>query len=849
MKNIILSSLLACFIFSCDNRTYTRNQNNIIISANSELNRSSTAGNLMTTALQQENALDIVLYPKQLMRKNQSILYKEKLSDTEINTLLSIYPEGVMDQFYIGTMTGKTIKELLFERTIEVFSAELEVSGLRYYFMFDGGIPISQTVTDIKGKPLDDNKIFRVAISKFFHFSGETFPSYKYRNSIDRKFQNSFTEISARDSLRRFLSRKKNLNIPNLTYQRALVEKTPAKKISGVLKISEVQGDGHLSKYRGDIVTVEAVITAAAALEWYPGGFEYYLQEEETDWDNNPATSEAIQLYLDAPLSIFEVGDKVRVTGTVFEEATNSGMSKTQIRDLHSYKIVEKNVKLPRPIRLGQQGRKIPKKHISTYHGNLNYKDHLNLNDGIDFWESLEGMQIIVNNPKIVGFRGGKESSNPFDQKDYLTLYVLPDGDYIDKNLTAGGGIQPIPSKESWNPNILTVASGNLSRGLDTERVYQVGELIEGPVEGILQYGKNIFGDGEYSLVVPRPTEAIENFNQQNVSNMSSDCLDPTTGVVLLKCRPQSSFSSDENSLTIAAYNLKNLAGNEPTRIEATGEMISENLKCPDIISLVEVQDDNGLDFSGSSSAKVTLNKIIDTIDCPKKSYQAMSINPKLHNEGGQPGGNIQVAIIYDQNKLFFEPRHNPAALAETTVLSDGSLSNNPGRVYPNDPAFKNTRKSLVAQFYFKNEPIYILVNHFNSKLGDASHWGPVQPVMRRSEIKRAKLAQKINHFVSLIERRSPKANIAVMGDFNAYLNEGPMKVLEGNLLYNLMRTLPQNKRYTTNHNGNSQSIDYIFVNRRLRQSSPSFEVLHLNSDYMGRLSDHDPVLGRFVFN
>ena len=53
-----------------------------------------------------------------------------------------------------------------------------------------------------------------------------------------------------------------------------------------------------------------------------------------------------IQLYLDAPLSIFEVGDKVRGTGTGFEEATNSGMSKTQIRDLHSYKIVEKNVKL-----------------------------------------------------------------------------------------------------------------------------------------------------------------------------------------------------------------------------------------------------------------------------------------------------------------------------------------------------------------------------------------------------------------------------------------------------------------------------------------------------------------------
>ena len=74
------------------------------------------------------------------------------------------------------------------------------------------------------------------------------------------------------------------------------------------------------------------------------------------------------------------------------------------------------------------------------------------------------------------------------------------------------------------------------------------------------------------------------------------------------------------------------------------------------------------------------------------------------------------------------------------------------------------------------------------------------------------------------------------------------MKILEGNILTNLMHQLPENKHYTTNHNGNSQALDYIFVNKGFKANKPKFEVLHLNSDFMGRLSDHDPVQAVFTF-
>jgi len=74
------------------------------------------------------------------------------------------------------------------------------------------------------------------------------------------------------------------------------------------------------------------------------------------------------------------------------------------------------------------------------------------------------------------------------------------------------------------------------------------------------------------------------------------------------------------------------------------------------------------------------------------------------------------------------------------------------------------------------------------------------------------------------------------------------MKVLEGDILVNMMRMLPKKERYSTNHNGNSQPLDYIFSTKEILERDAKFEVLHINSDYMGRTSDHDPVIGKFNF-
>ncbi|MBT4790028.1 MAG: hypothetical protein HON90_00530 [Halobacteriovoraceae bacterium] len=835
----------AIFIFlaisSCSQDSYKRSQKDVVISAATSPLESSSAGNLVASAIKEVNDLDMVFYPKDLLIKDNIGLYSNTLSEQQKQELISILPLGTLDQFYIGNMAGKNIKKFLYMRTIEKYEVELEVAGVKYNFIFKGGFPLSKSVRLENGGKLIDDQFYRVAISKYFYAPGDIFPSYTYRNGIDRIFKNTFIEVSARDCLYKYLSDSPNY-IPSLTYKRAMVKLVNTKE-RGELSISQVQGESHLSPFMGETVTVRGIVTAMGALDWYPGGTEFYLQSEVND--NNPKTSEAIHVYISEFIPEVELGDLVEVKAEVYEEITLSGLTRTQLRKIKKMQVIGKRP-LPKALAIGKGFLPIPNQQISTYVGNINFKKSLKLTDGIDFWESLEGMRVSIKDVRVVGFRGGKESSDPSEEKDHLTLFLLPDGKNPNKILTNGGGVLPNPDQDLWNPQIITLVSNNLSTHLDTKVAYNVGDIIEGQLTGIIQYSKNLFGDGEYTLILPQAQSTLDKFTHKERFDIS--CLEEKVKTVLLICRPRVEQKQSDDSLSIASYNLKNLSSNDQSRIDETGDMITNSLGCPDILGLVEVQDDNGLDFMGNSHAQITINKIIAAIDCDGKSYRSLNINPSLHTEGGQPGGNIRVAMIFDENKLGFTRRGVQGARVETRVLRGGILSTNPGRIFPNERAFLRTRKSIIAQFDFRGESIYVIVNHFNSKLGDSGQWGAVHPIKRGSERKRAKLAYKMNDFVTLIERRNPKAKIAVIGDFNAYLNEAPMKILEGHSLFNLMRTLPVDQRYTTNHNGNSQSLDYIFINKGFQANEPMFKVLHLNSDYMGRLSDHDPIYSLFNF-
>ena len=621
----------------------------------------------------------------------------------------------------------------------------------------------------------------------------------------------------------------------------------------GTQTISSIQGTKFMSEMYGYEVTTTGVVTAVGVVDNYPGGTDILIQSSSSD--NDPRTSEAIKISLPGTTKVKD-GDLVRVTGTVYEVMANTGLSSTTIRDVKSLKVLTTDVSLPPLLKLGKGGTKIPDTVISSHKGNVNQKNSLDISETLDFFESIEHMRVKISNPRVLGFRGGNEDMRDGDTgrkgpKSHLTLYVKADGETFSGQTSVGGLILD-EMTHNHNPEILQIATGQFSKGIATGNYYKVGDLLEGELEGVFTFNMNLFGDGEYVLMTPTPQELLGENNKADKTETP------------LYDRGRTTITSDEDSLTIATYNIENLGGNQDARIDDLAISLKANLNCPDIVNLVEVQDNNSADFSGTSEADITLKKIItamkkkhsvtkdeEQIELCSREYKAINIDPLAFNEGGQPGGNIRVAMIYDASKVTFKERSIPAPFAETIVGKNGSLNYNPGRVFPQDDAFSGSRRSMVSEFEFRGKKVFVIGNHFNSKLGDSSLYGANQPFSSGSETRRINIASKINEFVRVIEKRSPGAGIVVLGDFNANIDETSMQVLKGDVLLNLIEKdnlVETRDRYTTNHNGTSQALDYIFSNSEMNKNGVELEVLNVNSDYMGRTADHDPLIAKFKF-
>jgi predicted extracellular nuclease len=93
--------------------------------------------------------------------------------------------------------------------------------------------------------------------------------------------------------------------------------------------IHDIQGSGLASPMVGSIATIEGVVVGAYQAPGEFGGF--HVQEEDSDADGDPATSEGIFVFSSVPV---HVGDQVRVKGTVAEFS-----NLTELNNVSSVKI------------------------------------------------------------------------------------------------------------------------------------------------------------------------------------------------------------------------------------------------------------------------------------------------------------------------------------------------------------------------------------------------------------------------------------------------------------------------------------------------------------------------------
>jgi hypothetical protein len=504
------------------------------------------------------------------------------------------------------------------------------------------------------------------------------------------------------------------------------------------------------------------------------------------------------------------VGDAITVSGTVKEyrpgSTSSTNLTTTEI-DNPTIKITGSNVPLPRPARIGPGGRIPPSRIIDSGDNGDIEKSHVYdpRHNGIDFWESLEGMRVELDDAQVVG------PTNSFGETK-----VVPVGSSI---RTARGGI--VARSGDFNPERVVLAPT-----LAKVPTANVGDSYRGATVGVLDYD---FGNYE---ILPTSSPVLHKGNLQR----------------------QVVRRATANELSVATFNVENLAPSDPqSKFDTLGQYAVHNLGAPDVLALEEIQDNDGATDDGVVAANQTLQKLVDAIKAAGgPTYQWAEIDPTNDADGGEPGGNIRVAFLYrTDHGLQFVSRGQGDATTATTVMTDAhhrpELSLSPGRIAPTDPAWNASRKPLAGQFTFHGRTVFIIANHFDAKLGDDPLFGRYQPPQESSAVQRHQQATLVNQFVGDIEKIDRNADVVVVGDLNDYDFSGTTSILTGShRLVDLPGTLPVQQRYTYVYEGNSEVLDHILLSPALaKPRTYDYQPVHLNSEFADQISDHDPQIVR----
>ncbi|MBM6579138.1 endonuclease/exonuclease/phosphatase family protein [Microvirga sp. BT689] len=553
----------------------------------------------------------------------------------------------------------------------------------------------------------------------------------------------------------------------------------------------QTQNPNRESVLNGQTVTTTGIITGIQMTGTTRG---FYIQD--VTGDGNAATSDGIFVFMGSNWTpSFEVGDEVAVNGRVDENFGLTRIDGGTTSRAATVTLIDKGNALPEAIVIGPNGIKPPTTSVA---------------EAIDFYEALEGMRVTIEPTRVVG------ATNNFGE-----IYTVIEGAYDPSSLNDRGGLSIAPG--DFNPE--RIQFDNIRDSLNMPML-DVGARRDS-ITGIMSYGFSTYE----VLIGTSPKVTAQSTLQAEVTNVRA---------------------SNEFFLSFANYNVENLDINDDDgdadvdggQFAKLADQIVKNMGSPHVIALQELQDDSGTVDNGILSADITLQKLVDEIvKAGGPRYKFAYLNPEDGKDGGADGGNIRQAFLYNDDVVDLVP---------------GSLE----RIIDPDPAvndaFNASRKPLVAKFIFNGEEYTFINNHLNSKNGDGAIFGTTQPPALGSQAQRIEQTKLINAYVDDLLADDANANIVVLGDMNDFSWSDPLKTLDGTfgggqqVLWNMADEFIANPADRTDYvfEGNSQSLDHIYVSAAMRARMEALDILRINSEFdiEQRASDHDALVARSTF-
>lgn len=589
--------------------------------------------------------------------------------------------------------------------------------------------------------------------------------------------------------------------------------------------IQQIQGSHHISPLDGTAVNeVEGVVTTVSSTG---------LWIQSTSPDDDDATSEGLFVYTRTRPSV-EVGDTVSVDGYVdeYRPGGSGGWDNLTTTAIVSPTVtVTGTAEVPAPVVLGED-RTAPQQVIDAEDPkNVEYDDAAFRpdRDAIDFYESMEGMQVGVRDAQVVGPTG----------------YEIP--------VVPGSGVEATR----------TEADGVLYSGYDRPNAMRV--LVD---DVLLPAGS--LPDADVRDTLPGLVAGPLDYSFANFKLLATEVPTVQDGGLEREVAPE----QHDRELSVAAFNVENLAPDNPqAKFDRLAAQVVTNLRSPDIIAMEEVQDASGSTDDGTVDSEATTDKLIAAIEAAGgPTYEARWVNPQDKADGGQPGGNIRNVLLHRTDRdIEFVERSSGAADSAAEVVADkegAHLTESPGRIAPSSPAFEDSRKPLVGEYRYRGERVFVAAVHFSSKGGDDPLFGRWQQPVRFSEDARHEQAREVRAFADDLLAADPEAKFVVAGDVNDFefseTTDILTDILEGSgsqAMTDLPRTLPEHEQWTYVYDGNSQVLDHILVSPSLatldgkvngpwrpgkgkgKGNRPAFtyDIVHTNSPFADQDSDHDP--------
>lgn len=564
--------------------------------------------------------------------------------------------------------------------------------------------------------------------------------------------------------------------------------------------IHDIQGSGNASPLVGSTVTIEAIVVGdfqdgSSGTNGDLNGF--FVQEEDADADANATTSEGLFIFDgNAPAVNVNIGDKVRVTGTVTEfngltELTGVTASTAGTNTLPTAATVNLPVNSVADLE-AFEGMQV------TIPDTLFVTEYFNLDR---FGEIVLSSNGATNTP---GTDGRLDQYTQFNDPD-AAGFAAYQAEIAKRRILVDDG------QTIQNPNPIILGRGG--EPLSATNTLRGGDTIAG-LTGVLSYGFD-----EYRIQPVAPVD----FQPTNPRPATPEDVGGDLKVVSLN------VLNFFTTLDVSGNPGSGPNGLEPRGADSQAEFDRQLTKLittletanADIYGLIELENEFGGDQNGDG--KYAIDTIVKALNDRVGAGTYAFVNP------GVPfvdmGDAISVGAIYKTSTV---------KIAEGTsveILSDADLP----ALGLSSPVFdgNNTNRAALAVTFEEiatGEALTVAVNHFKSKggtgTGDDADAGDGQGNFNGT---RLRAATALDAWLGTDPTGSGDADFLLIGDLNSYAQEDPITYLESQGYTNVINN-PESA-YSYVFDGQLGTLDYGLASTTLISQVTGATDWHINAD------------------